>query len=85
MMSTTGRIHRRERERLLSLEAAFFFVFFFMKSACASSTHRTQFLVFTFPCGHSPHPLQSLHLRSSLLCSHIPLPPMPSAAQSLQK
>ena len=42
-------------------------------------------LVITRPCVQSPHPLQSLHRRRSLPCSQIPLPPIPSAAQSLQK
>ena len=57
----------------------------FMLSLCASSMHSMHLLVITRPCVQSPHPLQSLHRRRSLPCSQIPLPPIPSAAQSLQK
>lgn len=57
----------------------------FMLSLCASSMHSMHLLVITFPCLQSPDPLQSLQRRRSLPCSQSPLPPIPSAAQSLQK
>lgn len=74
-------VHRRDR----LLEERLLLALVFMLSLCASSMHSMHLLVITFPCAQSPHPLQSLQRRRSLPCLQIPLPPIPSAAQSLQK